>query len=397
MKNTNILKKIIFTGIFLLICFSVSAQDLSVRIEMIESRNFPKVEAIINVEESTGEPVLSIVKANVKARVDLDKEIEKIDIIRFAQTDRPTHFYVLITNSGLTKGQPLAMQKEAILRILDLMAKNDTISVYTIGPEPIPVVEDTDKESFDLALLTELGITEKQSKIFDSLVGLNRVIKDDQEKRAASKSRSVILLLTDGRDQESRATFEEVTSDFVDSGFPVYSIGIRILGSQKLSTVNTLSNTTGGYYYFSRDMEKVPDIMEELHKKILNAYLLSFKVKGIPADDDRHQLMINVTDREITGDAFKSFYAIKVPVPVWLQVLLIILAILLFVAFIVFTILSRRKERKSMGIGKRRCDDCGRRLMDDWEFCPFCRYLKKDKKRKKKKKKDKNKKEGTGK
>ncbi|MBN2735376.1 MAG: VWA domain-containing protein [Spirochaetales bacterium] len=386
MNNNSKLRKAVFLGIFLISGLKIFAQDqLSVRIEMIESRNFPYMEAIIDIEDGKGEPILSMVKSNIKVTVDLDKTINQISLDRFAATERPINYYVLMTNSGLTRGQPLAMQKEAVLNIVDSMKPKDSITVFTVGLEPVSIIETTNKEKFDKAILDELDITEKQSKLYDSLIGISRVIKEDMKKRSISNNRTVLILLTDGRDQESRSAFEDVVSEY-DINVAIYSIGIRLLGAQSLSSINSLSDRTGGHYFYSPDVEQVPYRMKAILNMISSSYLLSFNVTGVTADDDRHQIKIAVEDKGMSDEAYKTFIAVKVPFPFWLRVVLIIIAVLLIAAFIVLTLLSRRRERKALGIGKRRCDDCGRRLRDDWEFCPFCRYLKKDKKRKKKKK-----------
>ncbi len=393
MKIKDNFRKIILTAILLLTGFSVSADEISVRIEMIESRNYPKVEAVINVEDGKGEPVTTLSKANVKARVDQDEPVGTIMLDRFAWTDRPTNFYIMMTNNGLTAGRPLAVQKEAIRRIVDSMGVKDKIFIYTMGLEPLPVIEGSTKEDFkdNNSLLEEIDVSEDQTKIYDCLVGISRIVKNKQEENSASKSRSVIIILTDGRDQESRNSSSDVITEFSDSGLAVYAIGFKLLGAQKLSVIDSLTSSTGGYYSYAGDIMDMPDAMDAIYKKVSNAYLLSFKVKGVPADDSKHDLIIDVTDRDLTDTAYKGFIAVKNPVPLWLKILLIILLILVVAAFIVLTILSRRKERRAMGIVKRRCEDCGRRMRDDWDFCPFCRYLKNDKKRKKKKKKKKDK------
>jgi|GEM_PF-1158182 len=387
-------RRLIFTVLFLCAALlGLDAQEgLSSRIEMVESRNFPKVETIVNAEDETGAPILSLVRSNFQVRVDADIEIEDIDLERFAATERPIHYYILLSNSGIMEGAPLAMQKEAVYKIIDALRPQDTLSVYAVGSEPLPIIESSVGGEVDATPLEELAISDKQAKLFDSLIGLSRIVKEESLDRSAVKGRSVIITLSDGRDQESRSTLDDVVASYEDLGFPIYSVGIRMLGAQYLNIMNSLSTRTGGYYHYSSKVEGVPDRTDAILEQISMAYLVIFRVKGLPADDERHQLMVQVVDKEERSEAYKNFTAVKVPFPFWLKIAVLIAVFLLIVLFILLTILSRRKERKAMGIGKRRCPDCGRRMKDDWEFCPFCRYLKNDKKRKKRQPKDKEKK-----
>ena len=51
------------------------------------------------------------------------------------------------------------------------------------------------------------------------------------------------------------------------------------------------------------------------------------------------------------------------------------LAIILFVGVIVLLIVKKSLKRKSMGITRRRCPDCRSIMKDNWESCPFCKYM----------------------
>ena len=66
-----------------------------------------------------------------------------------------------------------------------------------------------------------------------------------------------------------------------------------------------------------------------------------------------------------------------------MKIVILIGAVVLILVLILLMILGRIRLRKSLGITKRRCPECKRRMKDDWEFCPFCRYLPPKKKRKK--------------
>jgi flagellar basal body-associated protein FliL len=97
-------------------------------------------------------------------------------------------------------------------------------------------------------------------------------------------------------------------------------------------------------------------------------------------------LQVNKSDKELV--TYRNFIAVKVPFPLWLQIVILASVLILVAGGIVFLWFFQQSQRKALGISDRRCPDCGRRMKDDWDFCPFCRYLVHDKRRKKKKNKD---------
>ena len=386
-KNKSILLVLL---LLLFSAFSLYAQNAGYEVltERIDSKSYPKTRVIVRVEDKAGQPVQSLVKSNFSLRIDLNTEIGNIDLERFAATEIPISYYVLITNSGLMEGKPLSKEKEAVMTIVDAMRPGDTISIFTIGQEPGEIMNAAAQGQVDTALIDAIEVNDTQAKLFDTLIGLDRIIKEDSDKKQLKGHRPVVIVLSDGRDGGSRSTLEEVVKAFEPHGLPIFSIGIRLLGSQYLEALNSLSTGTDGYYHYSSRIDSLSEYAGKILEQVSSAYYLSFKVKGVPADDERHQIMVRVTDKDKQSDSYKYFIAVKVPFPTWLKIVLLVLLIIALAACIVFIILGRRKERKAMGIGKRKCPECGRRMKDDWDFCVFCRYLKSDKKRKKKRDKD---------
>jgi exosome complex RNA-binding protein Csl4 len=62
---------------------------------------------------------------------------------------------------------------------------------------------------------------------------------------------------------------------------------------------------------------------------------------------------------------------------------------LVVIGLVLLIIILTRMNRKKLGITKRRCPECKRRMKDDWDDCPFCKYMPKKQKKEKKKEEDK--------
>lgn len=367
-------RNIVVLAVLLQLCASIFAQDFPpevfLRVEQVISDNYPDLKAYLSVEDKDGKVIPSLVKGNFAAIIDQEEQKERFDVAGFQYTEAPTSYIVLMTINGLLEGEPIAQQKAAVLNLVDQMRDNDTLSVFLIGEQPKALFENTEKAKIDGALIPAIEADpENISKLFDSIVAMSRKVKEMPHER------KVMIILSDGRDQQSRASKEEAVKELAGANIPIYTIGIKIMGGLTLGTLDWLSQNTGGKYLFSARHDQVPANMLALTKRLLQSYVLKFSAVGINADDDMHQLTLIVSNEGTSAKSSKTFLAKKVPIPFWLWMVFLAIALLLLIGLIIALLILRRIGRQQMGITVLRCKTCGKRQKDDWEFCPFCEYL----------------------
>jgi Ca-activated chloride channel family protein len=95
----------------------------------------------------------------------------------------------------------------------------------------------------------------------------------------AAEGRHVIILVTDGYDEHSAATFEDAIARVQSSGPTVYVIGvagtagISIKGQRLLKQIAT---ATGGRAFFPSRDEQLPDVHDRVVSDVSNRYLISY-------------------------------------------------------------------------------------------------------------------------
>lgn len=370
--------------VILMVSTNMAAQEarepLSVKIDQIISTDYPKIQAYALIRNSKGELMQALSPGLFKFRIDSMEIKSQNEIIPLSLKEVPTDYSILFSNSGVMEGEPLDFQKNAILQFIDIMRPNDMLSLYAIGEEAVPVFEEQKKETIDVSLVNAVIVSPAQPRVYDSIINVARKVS------RRKISRKVIVVISDGRDQNSRFTKEQLTNVLSETGLPVYGIGIRVLSSQSLSNLNEIADITGGTYTFSKSIKEIPDSLKRITSMINRCYLISMKIKGLKADNLPHHLEVTIDERDSFGKGQKTFVAIRNPIPKWFKVLLVVSGILFIVIIVFLWIFHRIQTRKRMGITKRRCPDCGNRMKDSWDSCPFCRYLPQITKKKKKKK-----------
>lgn len=380
------MKRRLLSILFLLFVFSVFAEDkketLNIKIDQVVTKDYPNMTAYVSVKNSNGESVTGLAPGLFLTRIDSEELKGKQNVYPFSMKSEPVDYTILISNNGIMEGEPLDFQKTAVIQFIEYLQKDETLSLYTIGDDAVPVFENLTKDAIDTALINELQTSDVQPRIYDSLMNVIRKIETKTAKR------KVIIIISDGRDQNSRFTKDQMDTVLTEKSIPVYSVGIKVISSAGLSALNQISEISGGTYLYSATLDKVPDKIKNIRDIITKCYVINYKIKNVKPDNNYHLMEVSVIERDSEGKGQKTFYALKLPIPKWLQILILILVLVGIAVLVVLFILTKIKKRKAMGITKRKCPVCGNRMKDSWDYCPFCKYMP-DVKKKKNKAKDK--------
>ena len=355
--------------------------ELAVKIDQIISKNYPSMTAYVVIQNRSGDSVTGLSPALFSTRIDSLEIRGKTSVIPFTMKEEPIDYTVLFSNNGIMDGEPLDFQKNAILQFIDIMKDDDYLSLYSIGTEAVALFEEQKKAAIDLVVINGVVATSSQPRVYDSLINVLR--KAERRKTP----RKVIIVMSDGRDQNSRFTKEQLITVLAETGIPVYAIGMRVLSNQSLSNLNEFASITGGTYVYSSLPKTVPDNLKKLADIINHCYIIRYSIKNIKADNLVHHLEITVDERDAKGKGQKTFVAVKVPVPRWVRWVVFVAILLFLILLIILAIIRKISLRKRMGITRRKCSVCGSIMKDNWDSCPFCKYLP-DMKKKKKGKKD---------
>ena len=362
--------------------YGENKKSLAIRVDQIISEDYPEMTAYAVVKNEKNEIVSGLAPGLFSFRIDTEEAKVVSKITPFSMLEESVDYTILVSNNGIMEGEPFDFQKNAILKFVELMNDNDTRSVYTIGEDAGVVLENTTRKTFDSAVINKIELSDAQPRLYDSIINLLRKVEQKKAKR------KIIIILSDGRDQNSRFTKDQMMETLSNSGCPIYTVGMKVLSNQHLSNLDEISQITGGTYYYTPRFKDLPESLKRVIECIKQSYVIKLKVKSVKADNQIHLLEVKVEETESLGKGLKTFVAVKHPVPKWVKILMLIVAILLVIAGILLAILRRISKRKKMGITKRKCPECGNIMKDSWEDCPFCKYMP-DLKKKRKSRKEK--------
>lgn len=110
------------------------------------------------------------------------------------------------------------------------------------------------------------------------------------EMRRATNPRRVLLVLSDGGDNNSRYSEGELLSLVREADVRIFAIGLF----QRPRYLEKLANETGGRVIWVHKMSDLPEAMETLSLQIRNEYVLGYLSNHAPNDGKYHKVRVEV-------------------------------------------------------------------------------------------------------
>src|SRR5262245_56925791 len=203
------------TGLILLVCISLALPIVAAHLKV----DVALVNVVATVTDDTGEYVADLTQDDFI--VEEDGKAQTIS--QFSQSnDLPVSMGVLLDISGNME-RKIGTATSAVERFIRSIHRDDDIFLTTFANRPElqqDFTDDRDRLARALRRVRVGGAT----ALYDAVEFGVRKIKDGVHEK------KVILLLTDGEDTSSEATFDEVKSAIRESEILVYSLGISPSG-----------------------------------------------------------------------------------------------------------------------------------------------------------------------
>jgi Ca-activated chloride channel family protein len=228
------------------------------------------VELYTSVVDGRGRPVDGLAKGDFKVFEDGREE----QIRRFERvTDVPIYAGILLdTSASMSEGEKLNQAVQGAMGFFDkVITPKDRAAVITFADHPNLAVRFTNQQPLlagGLAGLTASGNT----ALYDSLIYALYYFGGVKGKRA-------IVLLSDGKDEGSRYTYDDVLEYARRSGVAIYTVGIG-LSTQNADIrlkLSRLADETGGRFFFIEKARELDGIYDSIQKELRSQYLLSYQ------------------------------------------------------------------------------------------------------------------------
>jgi len=219
-------------------------------------------------------------------------------IALFRNDDVPVSMGLLIDNSGSMRTLRARVEAAALACV---RASNPDDEVF--------VLNFADKPSIDVPLTSDMRVLEAGIARVDSIGGT--AMRDAIEMGSryltehARRDRKVLLVVTDGRDNASLASLDDVRRRAERREIAIYSIGLlrNADGRRQLDELDRLSETTGGAAYFPRpgDDTALDTAAVEIAREIRSQYTIAYAPRHSASDGSYRKLRVAVKGSGLTA------------------------------------------------------------------------------------------------
>jgi len=119
---------------------------------------------------------------------------------------------------------------------------------------------------------------------------LDAIALGAHQMKSARNSGRVLLILSDGSDNNSRFSEAEIRSMVVEGDLRVYGIGL----SHRPRLLQQLAEQTGGKVLIAQNLSELPEVVERLSRDVRSQYLLGYSSTNSRNDGKYHKLKIEL-------------------------------------------------------------------------------------------------------
>ncbi|MDE3168345.1 MAG: VWA domain-containing protein [Acidobacteriota bacterium] len=240
----------------------------------------------VTVHDKLNRPVSGLEKENFRVYED---RVEQ-PILQFAMDDEPVAVGLIFDTSGSMQTK-IGRSRQAAREFFQVANPEDEFFLVEFGDTPylrVPLTANTGEIENRLAFSIAKGSTALLDAIY---MGLHEIRKSKKNKKA-------LLIISDGGDNHSRYSMNEVRELVRESDVLIYSIGVfGSFGTPEEAggpgMLTHISEETGARM-FEADVTELPDIARKIGIELRNRYILGYSPKAQPRDGKYHRILVKV-------------------------------------------------------------------------------------------------------
>ena len=274
----------------------VSAQEEApqIRITQVDNSQFPNVTVYVSVTNTAGEPI-GIDPATIEI-YENGQLMRPVDIQGGGEVGEEhipvTTMLVMDISGSMDKNDKLAASKEAAKSYVNQMQPGDQAGVIAYDTQVYTIQPLTT----DIATLNSAidGLqTGSDTAMYNALVEAEKALE-------GVSGRKTIIVLTDGLDNKSQSTADDVIAGIGESGLTISAIGfgdVSTVGQTGLNetALKSLAEKTGGIYGFATDSDALKGLYQQQSRVLQSEHLITYVSPSTLRDGVNRNLTVSLT------------------------------------------------------------------------------------------------------
>lgn len=215
------------------------------------------------------------------------------EIKLFRHEDVPVSLGLVIDGSGSMQPK-LPRVRAAALALVQASNTQDEVFMVNFNDQvflDVPFTNDVHKMDEGLARIDARGGTAMRDAIAMSL---------EYAKGNAKKEKRVLLVITDGNDNASRASLEQIARQAAQTEAMIYAIGLfsqekRSDAAEARQALAKLTSETGGLAFYPKDVSEVQRQAVQIAQDIRSQYIIAYSPQAESLDGSYRRIKLTVS------------------------------------------------------------------------------------------------------
>ena len=211
----------------------------------------------------------------------------------FRREDVPVSMGILVDNSGSMTGKRTRVAAAA-LEMVKQSNPDDEVFIVNFNDDTHfdqPLTNDVKKLQAGLAKMEARGGTAMRDALSKSI---------NYVKRNGNKDKKVLVIITDGNDNSSDISQEQVLRQAQNSDVLIYSIGLlneeeARQAREAKKALKSLAEASGGLDYYPKSTSDVEEITPRVAHEIRNQYIIGYRSSNQALDGSFRQVKVTVS------------------------------------------------------------------------------------------------------
>jgi Ca-activated chloride channel family protein len=285
-----------FIGLQPLSQVAAQSDDSHVRITQVDNSHFPNVTVYVSATDANGNPVgLNPESIQIHENGEL---MEPVNVqgggaVVGGEAIPVTTMLVIDISGSMEKNDKIGAAKEAAKAYVNGMRAGDQAGLITYDTQVYtvqPVTSDT------AALITAIdGLqTGSDTAMYNALTEAEKVLD-------GVSGRKAIIVLTDGMDNQSSNTADDVINGISESGLSISAIGFgdtTVTGQEGLDEagLKALAEGTGGQYAFATDAQTLSTLYRQYGQSLQSEYAITYVSPSPLRDGINRSLTVSLSE-----------------------------------------------------------------------------------------------------
>lgn len=334
MKN---LRRMFLFGLNLLLILTplrtadAQVSGTKIRITQVDKTEFPRITLYVSVTDANGEP-LGVDPDRI--RISENGVVMHPDHVSGTGDIGPlTTLLVMDVSGSMNNAGKLSAAKAAAQAYVDQMRPKDQAGLLIFNTQ-VTYVQSITTDHVALAQAIKNLKAENDTAMFDALVQANQILQDYSGRKA-------IIVLTDGLDNQSKMTSDQVTETIGASGLSISTIGLGnpdnagpFFGLDE-SVLKSLAEQAGGVYSYADNQADLSRLYGLYGRALKSEYRLTYTTPSNLRDGLGRNLSVSLGKSASTKTKYNPGGVLpEVASPASWMIFLILLGILIILLFV---------------------------------------------------------------